>query len=151
MRSRLLLVVLLVSCTRTEPPVSDTTRTHPVRGVERTGGATAANEAGCLDRANEIVNQGEPCIRGTWDVHSETIERSSNHQTRHLVSPLAVRFAAWAVRQGELRGSAHLRYSVRGTETNTEAKGCKVSTAITDPIEWDVKLNGYYLAASDGS
>jgi hypothetical protein len=55
------------------------------------------------------------------------------------------------VRPGELDGTAHLSYSVRGTLLDSEAKGCKVQTAIVKLLEWDVRVNGHYFGRPDGS
>ena len=94
---------------------------------------------------------GQPCLQGTYDVDANYTEDISTTETRVLVSPLHVDFSLWAVSQGQLTGTAHLSYSTKVTSTDTEATSCKVTTAIVDPLGWDVQLAGQYIPQPDGS
>jgi hypothetical protein len=93
---------------------------------------------------------GKPCIVGSQESTYDITTQVSDHQTDHVVSPLSVKFELWAINANQLSGTAHLTYSMNGTETDSESTTCPLQESAVDQFSWDVKLHGQYFARPDG-
>jgi hypothetical protein len=152
----IIFLFLIVSACSSPAPAPTPTPTKVIGAVEITQAGpdeTTISPIGstCLDHPSQDAQKGPPCLHGTFEAHYDITTQVNNHETDHVTSPLSVQFSLWDVQPGILKGSAHLTHSLHATMEDTEALGCKLSTEIADPFEWDVQLNGQYFARPDGS
>jgi hypothetical protein len=155
------IIIQTIACVAIPGPgVSNTTptKTKVISALEQTPGTLPGpkitggnrNDMDCLRGANGIALTGQPCIQGTYDIHYDVTTKVTPQNTRQVHSPLNVQFSLWAIAPGQLKGTAHLTYSVNATIIDTEGTGCKVQTEVVKPFSWDVELKGQYFTEPDG-
>ena len=143
----------LAACSSASPGVTPTPT--PIIAIEQTPQPSAspppASGGSCLERADQVVLVGQPCLKGSYDFAQDIIVKPSSHETTHTVAPFRADFSMWAVAPGNLKGSAHLSYSVTSTYMETLPNRCTLKIRTVAPFTWDVQLVGQYTTNPDGS
>lgn len=104
----------------------------------------------CLQRAGGQVNVGNPCVRGTYDLHYDILQKPNDHETIDTKSLLHADIALWAVKKGQVEGGAHLIYSLDSHGVDLKGDCGQTFNEIVPEFGWDVQLKGQYFSQPDG-
>lgn len=118
---------------------------------EATIGPPVDPNAACLEQADGKVNEGDPCVRGTYDMRYDILQKPNDHETIDTKSLMHADISLWAVAKGQVEGGAHLSYSLDSHGVDLKGDCGHTFNEIVPRFSWDVQLDGQYFSQPDGS